>query len=160
VTRREQDIRDIFERVHGVGFEEAAQEDLDEARKGMSELFAELGLGVDVPEWRVDMTEEERAAASAEMFDRMRKSVEAATQAKPSPRGKRAQARLDRIEQIEKRGITAVYRRLVKELHPDLESDSVLRARKQAQMQEVTAAYACRDLATLLRLESHWLDGE
>ena len=160
----EQDLRDLFGRIHGVGFDEAVQEELDEARTDMSALFAELGLDVDMPELRASMSEEEIAASSAEMADRVRKQMEDAIEresARPvGKRAQRAQARLDRLEEVRKRGLSAVYRRLVKELHPDLESDADLRARKQQQMQEVTAAYGRRDLVTLLRLESEWLEGE
>jgi hypothetical protein len=51
-----------------------------------------------------------------------------------------------------------VYRRLVKELHPDLEPDPAERERKSRVMQDITAAYTRGDLHALLRLEVEWLD--
>jgi hypothetical protein len=52
----------------------------------------------------------------------------------------------------------SVYRRLVKELHPDLEPDPAERERKSRVMQDITAAYTRGDLHALLRLELEWLD--
>jgi hypothetical protein len=51
----------------------------------------------------------------------------------------------------------AVYRRLAKELHPDLERDPAEREKKSRVMQEITAAYSRCDLHALLQLEFEWL---
>jgi hypothetical protein len=60
---------------------------------------------------------------------------------------------------MRKDSIGAVYKRLVKALHPDLESDAVERASKIRLMQDVTVAYRRGDLHTLLRLELEWIGG-
>lgn len=74
-----------------------------------------------------------------------------------SKREQRAEERARRHEQLQKDSLGAIYRRLVKELHPDLESDAAARQHKGAIMQQVTAAYARRDLHALLHLELEWL---
>ncbi len=71
----------------------------------------------------------------------------------------RDEQRSRRQEQLRKDSLGAVYRRLVKELHPDLEAEPAERERKNRIIQDVTAAYARRDLHALLQLELEWLEG-
>lgn len=158
------DLKALFKRLHGVGLDDVVQEELEEARSGMAAIFDELGLDMDVPELRPDMSEEEMAATAARMADRMRQAEEArvgkTTVRRKTKRELREAERAQRVEQVRKISIGAIYRRLVKVLHPDLERDPSLRERKTGVMQEVTAAHAGGDLHTLLRLELEWIDGD
>jgi hypothetical protein len=63
-------------------------------------------------------------------------------------------------EEARKRTVVSIYKQLAKVLHPDLEQDPAMRARKHTLMQELTKAYREGDLHTLLRLELEWLDRE
>ena len=158
------DIAALFERLHGTALDRAMQEDIESARAEIAEAFEAFGLDMDVPEFRPGMTEEEMAGFAAQMAERMRQQYEAA--ATPSSgrrstrREVREQERAARRDQARKISIGAVYRRLVKALHPDLEPDAAVRAGKSAVMQQVTRAYAEQDLHTLLRLEVECLDGD
>lgn len=160
----DQDLKALFERLHGVGFDDVVQEELDQARSGMAAIFDELGLDIDVPELRPDMTEEEMAEAVAGMAARMRQAEEAragqTAVRRKTKRELREAERAQRVEQARKISIGAIYKRLVKVLHPDLEQDPSLREQKTGLMQEVTAAHAGGDLHTLLRLELEWIDGD
>ena len=51
------------------------------------------------------------------------------------------------------RSIRAVFIALAKILHPDTSTDTKEKARKEEMMKKVTAAYACRDLPALLKIE-------
>lgn len=157
------DIAQLFERLHGIGFDEAVQSDLDNVRGEMAGFFEELGLDMDVPDLRPDMTEEEVAASAAQMADRMRQLYEAQVESAPgrrkTKRELREEKRAERYEQLRKISIGAIYKRLVKALHPDLEPDPSQRERKVGLMQQVTAAHAGNDLSTLLRLEIECIDG-
>jgi hypothetical protein len=158
------DIVELFERLHGVSFEEVVQADLDEARSELADVFDALGLDMDVPDLRPGMTEAEMAASAAEMADRMRRLHEAKVEQAPSGRKTKRQVRADQRaeqrEQLRKISLGSVYKRLVKALHPDLEPDPRERQRKIALMQDVTTAYAQQDLHSLLRLELECIRGE
>ncbi|MBA2258368.1 MAG: hypothetical protein H0W18_05705 [Acidobacteria bacterium] len=158
------DIKEMFGRLHGVGFDDIVQGELDDARSHMAELFDAIGLDMEVPELRPDMSEEEVAATVAQMADRMRQLEDAGVESAPvqrkTKREIREAAHAQRFAQMRKIGIGAIYKRLVKALHPDLERDPSIRDRKCAAMQEVTTAYASSDLHALLRLELEWIDGE
>ena len=160
----EQDIRDLFAALHGVDLAEVVEEELEQARSEMEAFFSEIGLDMDVPEWRADMTEEEMAAAAAQMAHGLREAAEAGAGSQPdhrrSKRERREDERRRQFERLRKVNLSAVYRRLAKALHPDLERDPVLREQKSTVMQEVTTAYASNDLHALLRLELEWLDGD
>lgn len=60
-------------------------------------------------------------------------------------------------DQTRRRSLAVIYKQLAKALHPDLEQDPVVRARKQTLMQELTRANREGDLHTMLRLELDWL---
>jgi hypothetical protein len=163
VRRLDADLNALFERLHGIGYAEAVQGELDEARASMAAMFSELGVDVDVPELNPDMTEEDLAAAAARLADGMRRAEEQGTSHAVSRRKTKLERdqeeRVRRFEQLRKDNIGAVYKRLVKALHPDLEADPVEREKKSRAIQEVTAAYARADLHALLCLEIEWIEG-
>lgn len=157
----EPDLQALFERLHGGSFEQAVHDDFEEARAGIAAIFDELDLDVDVPELRPDMTEEDAAAVAAQLADELRRAAESHAAEQTARRGKAGRAaeeRARRSEQLRKDTLGAVYRRLVKELHPDLERDPVERERKSRIMQNVTAAHTRGDLHALLQLELEWID--
>ena len=155
------DLQALVEQLHQTSFAQAQRDQIDEARADMSAMFDELGLDIDVPDLRPDMTPEEIAAATARFAEDLGRAQEpddadGSTRAR-SKREQRAEERARRHAQVQKDSLGAIYRRLVKELHPDLESDAAARQHKGAIMQQVTAAYARRDLHALLHLELEWL---
>jgi hypothetical protein len=109
------------------------------------------------------MSEEEIAVAAAQFADGMRHMEEARAgddrNRRKTKRELRADERARRFAEMRKVSIGAVYKRLVKVLHPDLENDAAERQKKIGIMQEVTAAYARSDLHMLLRLELEWIVG-
>lgn len=157
------ELKALFERLHGIGYADAVQSELEEARSGMAAIFDELGVTVDVPELHPDMSEEDLAALAARLAEGMRHAdVQRTSQAashRMTKRERREAERARRFEQLRKDNIGAVYKRLVKVLHPDLEADPVEREKKSRAMQEVTAAYARADLHALLCLELEWIEG-
>jgi hypothetical protein len=160
----DQEITDLFERLHGVSYEEAAASDMELMRSEMGAMFESLGLDLEMPEMRPDMSEEEiaqEAARLAEQFNQQQQAwTERESARRKTKRELREEARAERRERAHKLSLGAIYKRLVKTLHPDLERDPALRERKSAVMQEVTAAYAAKDLPALLRFELEWIDGD
>ena len=160
VEKPDPDLQALFERLHDVSYAQAVQDDIQEKKAGMAAIFDELGLDVEVPELHADMTEEDTAAAAAQLAHESAVPSRAAT---PRSRnherenGARCRGTGPRHEMLRKDSLSAVYRRLAKELHPDLERDPAERERKSRVMQDVTAAYTRGDLHGLLQLEVEWL---
>ena len=165
VTSPDADLLALFERLHGTGYAEAAQRQLDEARSGMAAIFEEFGVDVEVPDLHPGMSDEELAAAAAQFAEGMRRAEEqeqrdsAPASPRKTKRELREEERARRFEHLRKDNIGAIYRRLVKVLHPDLERDPSERENKSRVMQDVTAAYKRGDLHALLRLELECIDG-
>jgi len=158
------DVRELFEQLHGQSYDDAIHDDMETMRAEMEDMFGGLGLDVELSGFKPGMTEEELAAQTAEFAAQLRQQAEAASAATTGrPQSKREAREADRKQRIEdarKTGLSSIYRRLAKALHPDLEPDPEARERKGALMQELTAAHARRDLHTLLRLELEWIHHE
>jgi len=58
------------------------------------------------------------------------------------------------------KSMRSLYLSLAKALHPDIEMDLSEKKRKEELMKKVTAAYADKDLSTLLKLEMQWVASE
>jgi hypothetical protein len=162
LERPDPDLQALFERLYKVSYAQAVQDDIQQAQAGMAAIFDELGLDVDVPQLRADMTDEDAAAAAAQLADELRRAAESRDAATQKPRHEKtaraAHEQARRHEQLRKDSLGAVYRRLVKEMHPDLEPDPAERERKSRVMQDITAAHTRGDLHALLQLELEWLD--
>jgi len=159
----EDDLRRIFSRVHGMRYEDAAREELDQVRSEMEFVFSDLGVDVDFSDLSPDTTEEELAARMARVAAQLRAKSSELPPEEERPRSKKQRERDERARQAEearKKGIAAIYKQLARVLHPDLEPDPERRERKLAFMQELTAAYRANDLHTLLRLELTWIERE
>jgi hypothetical protein len=163
VEKPDPDLQVLFERLHDISYAQAVQDDMKEAQAGMAAIFDELGLDIELPELRPDMTEEDAAAAAAQLAHELRRAEESRDAAPQRPRHEKtaraAEERARRHEQLRKDSLGAVYRRLAKALHPDFERDPGEREKKSRIMQEITAAYAKGNLHALLQLELEWLGG-
>lgn len=159
------DLRALFERLHGSNMKDAEEEQLRDARSEMEAMFADMGIDVDLSAFHPGMSETDVATKAAELVDDLkRQAAEAETRAQPnrrkSKRELREEERLRRADDARKVSIGSIYRQLAKVLHPDLEPDPAQRQRKSDLMQQLTAANANMDLHTLLRLQLEWIHRE
>jgi len=158
------DLRALFERVHGRGFEEVEREEMEEARQQIESVFSDLGIEIDLSDIKPGMREETLAAKAAEMADRFRQSAEEKWQSSSRPRKTQRQMekeeRQRQAEDLRKKTVATIYKQLARVLHPDLELDAARRGQKEVLMQELTVAYRNNDMHTLLRLEMEWIQRE
>lgn len=63
-------------------------------------------------------------------------------------------------EELTQRSMRGIFLSLAKALHPDIITDPEEKAVKEELMKKVTAAYAAKDLSTLLKLEMEWVRSE
>jgi hypothetical protein len=165
-TLTDEDLQVVFKQVHGVDFGQVEQEEMEEMRSVMEEMFGELGVGIDLSDLRPNMSDEELAAKAAEMADRIQQKAEEEERAVRAPAHRKTKRQLEKeermrqAEQLRNRSIASIYKQLAKVLHPDLEPDAGRKQAKDTLMQELTAAYRNNDLHTLLRLELEWIHRE
>jgi len=166
VPGEDDDLRALFERIHGIDYETLERQEMDVVRSEMESMFSDFGIHIDFSDLRPDMSEETMAAKLAEVADAMRQKVEQEDHAfheRPRRKSKKQMEREQRLKQVEearRKTIASIYKQLAKVLHPDLEQDDSLRRKKVALMQELTAAYRSNDLHALLRLELEWIERE
>ena len=162
----DEDLQALFKQVHGVDFGQVEQEEMEEVRSAMEEMFDEFGIGIDLSDLRPDMSDEELAAKAAEMAERIQQKAEEEERAFRPPAHRKTKRQLEKEErmrqtaQLRNKSIASVYKQLAKVLHPDLEPDAGRKQAKGALMQELTSAYRNNDLHTLLRLELEWIQRE
>ena len=159
------DLRALFERVHGRGFEEAAREEFEETRQRIESVFSDLGIEIDLSEIKPGMSEETLAAKAAETMARLQQHVEENLRSTGSPRRKterqmEKEERQRLAEELRKKTVATIYKQLARVLHPDLELDTARKGQKEVLMQELTVAYRNNDMHTLLRLEMEWIQHE
>ena len=159
------DLRALFERVHGQGFEEFEREEMEESRQQIESVFGDLGIEIDLTDIKPGMSEETLAAKAAEMARRFRQNAEEERQSSSPPRRK-TQRQMEKeerqrlAEELRKKTVASIYKQLARVLHPDLELDPTRKAQKEVLMQELTVAYRNNDMHTLLRLEMEWIQRE
>jgi hypothetical protein len=162
-TLTDEDLQAVFKQVHGVDFGQVEQEEMEEMRSAMEEMFGELGIGIDLSDLRPDMSDEELASKAAEMAERIQQKAEEEEGAFRPPDNRKTKRQLEKeertrqAEQLRNKSIASVYKQLAKVLHPDLEPDAGRKQAKGTLMQELTAAYRNNDLHTMLRLELEWI---
>jgi hypothetical protein len=160
------DLKRIFERVHGIGFETARKQELDETRSMMEDVFEEIGVDVDLSGLHPDMSDEAMAAKAAEVAEKLRQKAEEEDDPFRRPQRRKTKRQMEReqrarqAEEFRNKSLSSIYKRLARALHPDLEPDEGKRERKSGLMQELTAAYRNNDLHTMLRLELDWIQRE
>ena len=165
-TLTDEDLQAVFKQLHGVDFGQVEQEEMEEARAVMEEMFGEVGIGIDLSDLRPNMSAEELAAKAAEMAARIQQKAEEEERMFRAPAHRKTKHQLEKeermlqAERLRNKSIASVYKQLAKVLHPDLEPDPARKQAKGVLMQELTVAYRNNDLHTLLRLELEWIHRE
>jgi len=158
------DLRALFERLHGRGVDEVEEEEMAEARQEIESMLNDFGIELDLSELKPGVSDESLAAKAAEIADHVRDAEEKwRSSNRPRPKTQRQmqnEEQLRQAEDLRKKTVASLYKQLARVLHPDLELDPALREQKQALMQELTVAYRNNDMHTLLRLELEWIARE
>ncbi|MEP7102422.1 MAG: J domain-containing protein [Burkholderiales bacterium] len=130
----------------------------DEQREGM-----EITKSIAGSMFGVDLDDDDEPPSSPEVLaERIAMKMQAAQaeRAQRSAKARKPSAKMLAREQARaqadegaSRALREVYRKLASELHPDRETDPVLRTQKTAAMQKANQAYEARDLLALLELQ-------
>jgi hypothetical protein len=151
-----QDIKTIYDALSPITYDQEEASQINDM-KGMMEDMLKNQYGMDVDFSDVEMNEESLARKLAEMqelFENLEKEQIGNTQSKKKTKREiEAEAKQKQAEELQKKSVRSIYMSLAKMLHPDLESDELLKVDKEEQMKKVTAAYQDNDLHTLLKLE-------
>ncbi len=162
------DMKRIYESLNKVSFDEILEHDNQMGAKMLVDMLKGEGVDLDLTKYdlgklgRNDPDEVEKF-----MKDMMEKKMEMnqeqlnkKSQQKEKKKTKKQvekEALQQEKEDFEKRSLKSLYTSLAKILHPDTEHDADLKIEKEEWMKQLTVAYNEQDLATMIRIELHWL---
>lgn len=160
----DQEIKEIFELIEGVSYEQAVEEDFEATKEDIFETFQNMGFEVDLEGFSKNMSAEEMRHKMAEMLGDLQEQAEMREAQRPKRKKTKKQIekeeREQQIEEIKNKSISSIYKQLARVFHPDLEQDATLKLEKEDLMKQLTSAYEKNDLHTLLRLELEWIQKE
>lgn len=93
------------------------------------------------------------------VIDSLQSNSEAEPAAKPKSKQQTIkEQKAEELANMQKKGLTCIYRELAKIIHPDLEQDITLKKEKEEVMKQASVAYENNDLHTLLMLQIDWIN--
>lgn len=148
-----QSVQELYPKLFG-------REYKDEFREEMENLsdFLNEHLGVE----GIDLSEINPEDDSFNLFEKLFEAISESQEkikekelSKNKSKKKLSQElKAKQLEDLQNKNLSNIYKRLAKELHPDLEQDPEKKSEKQEQMKRLTAAYENSDLLSLLSIES------
>ena len=155
-----EEIKNLHEKIHGISAKEAFHEQISMIR----DLFEKEGLeGVDFSELDADDDLIDMMEKIARATSEAKNKRENTSQSPPKQKTKKEllkEQKAAELEVLQNKSLSAIYKELAKELHPDLEQNPQIRKEKEQIMKRLTTAYESKDLTTLLVLRSEWIDSE
>lgn len=150
-------LKDIYKEIHGKSMIEDFHEEMSRIKK----MFKEEAGITDIDISNLDPNDSlqemlRKIAQSAGEAIREQEQQELPPHT-PKPKSKKELLREKNardLEDLQNKGLSNIYKRLAKVLHPDLEQDLEKRAEKATLMKRLTTAYENQDLVSLLALEA------
>lgn len=152
-------LKELYQNIHGINFEKEFQKEISK----LKEMFKEHPEAdhVDFSTFNPEDSPQEILEKLAESFKTAREKDENSSSfqqkiQKKSLKEKHAQD----LEELKNKGLSTIYKRLAKKLHPDLEQDEEKRSEKDALMKRLSLAYKNQDLVSLLAIQSEFAEEE
>lgn len=161
IGRLEALMAELTEEVSEEEIAEQEREDLGRLREMMEAVARRAGVNLDLD--GVDFSNDP-AKVARQLEERF--AAVGGAGSKPQRKRKPTKAALERervkkeLEDAKKRDFKVLYKQLAKVLHPDLETDPVLKAHKEKWMKRLTTAQVRGDLRDMLAIEMEWLGEE
>lgn len=161
------ELRSIIEDIKGIDFDKQLAEEFSLLKEVAIRLGKEEGLDIDLSEINANDSEEEakikfakafeEAIKNKAIFEESQKKKSSQNEKKRSKRQIEKEQKENELAEIQKKGLSSIYKQLAKVFHPDLEREPDIKKEKEALMKKLTTAYENQDLHTLLTLEIEWM---
>lgn len=154
------ELRAIFKELGGVDYEEIALDQFKSFQQQMEETLRDEGIDIDLSQLNFADDKEE---IKQKIWEAMREAAENFKEkeepaAKPKSKKEiEKEKKAQELEDLQKKGLSSIYKQLAKAFHPDLEPDPKQKIEKEQLMKKLTNAYENDDLHTLLSLEMEWM---
>ena len=160
ITEAKPKIREIYEDLQEKDCKEILEDDFEDFKADMQEQLEDEGLDINLEDYAMTDDPEEVLRQLAEDIiearrDKFKKLHEFPQKAKTQQEIQRENHE-QALKDLQSTEAGAVYKRLAKAIHPDLEHDPKEKEFKEALMKRLTIAYKSKDVFTLLALEMEW----
>lgn len=159
MTNVDPELYKIFKELTGIDFKERVLSNFNQLRQKMEKEFSEYGIDIDLSNFNFqDEHHIQMQKLHEALHDLQEKMKE--DDAEPKKKTKREfdkEKKEQELEDLKNKGLSPIYKQLVKVLHPDLEQDPLQKKEKEELMKKLTSAYENNDLHTLLSLEMQWM---
>ncbi len=150
------EIKDIFKELSGSNYETDLAAEMKELQERMQNEF---DMNVDLSDVNLEGSYDD---VMKNIFFKLGQAASQRRQNfKESPKTKKQlekESKKQAIKDMQSKSLHAMYKQLVRVLHPDLERDSQKRAWKEELMKKLTVAYENNDLYSLLSIEMEWMN--
>jgi|GEM_PF-1466751 hypothetical protein len=153
------EIKEIFKEFNGFSYEEIAAKDLEYEKNKMKEFFKAAGIDIDLSHIDINDSQEDMMRnVFRSIGHAVQEKKEASQETQKEKKLNAKELKRQALEEMQAKGLSAIYTQLVKVLHPDLEQNKELRERKEEFMKKLTCAYEKKDLYGLLSIQIEWMD--
>jgi hypothetical protein len=154
------EMEKLYDEWSEIPYQEELRYQKEEAKGEFEQFFKEMfGKNIDLDD--VDLDDPESVARFQErmkaVFEENRQDESKKSTRRKSKKQMEDEEQEKASDLIKNKSLRSIYISLSKVLHPDTETDEVLKNQKLELMKSVTIAYEQKDLKTLLRLEMEWV---
>lgn len=167
-TELDDDMKKIYESLNNVSIDDTLKQGNQLGAEMLADMLKNEGVDIDITKYDLGklgrQDPEEIAKFLKDMMEKKMEMEEDQLNKKSQKKEKKKtkkqlerEALLQEKEDFEKKSLKSLYTSLAKILHPDTEHDADLKLEKEEWMKQLTVAYNDQDLATMIRIELHWL---
>ena len=150
---RDESIELLYKKYNGRTIDEDIEAEKEEMAQMFSEFFYETtGYKFDPEDLKSENPDFEKIREGFEQFNTANTKTR-----KKSKKQLEKESLEEEKNKLKGKSLRSIYLALAKILHPDKETDEVLKQQREEYMKLATAAYEIKDLAGLLRLEVQWI---
>ncbi|MBA3603339.1 MAG: hypothetical protein H0W50_06805 [Parachlamydiaceae bacterium] len=154
------ELSTIFKELEGFDYKDIAEKQFSNGMKDIEKMFKSEGIDIDLSKLDAEDDQQDLLRKFMEMLEGVKDQMNTNEGSKPKPKTKRQLAieeKAQELENVQKKGLSTIYKRLAKAFHPDLEHEPTLKLEKEELMKKLTTAYEENDLHTLLTLEIDYI---
>lgn len=149
------EIKEIFNEINEISFDEKANQELASMKNEAFELFEEMGIDPDSvgieSDDSLDMIMRKMFASFQGKNENLKHANNKQTKTKKQCE---IEAKQKKLEEIKQKGLGDIYKKLARILHPDLEQNGSVQIAKEELMMKLTDAYKRKDLYDILNIEA------
>ncbi|MEO6313459.1 MAG: hypothetical protein ABIU63_03695 [Chitinophagaceae bacterium] len=159
LAKPDEQTEQLYNSLSGITYAESILEENEDKKEALKEeVFDAFGIEVNMDDF--DDSPEGFAAFRERLKQKIEQQQQNQGKTTKSKKQLKKETGLQQQQEIRQRTMRSIYMGLVKLLHPDKETDEVVKKEKEEIMKTLTRAYGEKDLTTLLQLELKWIAKE